>query len=173
LVTSRPIWRRLSVSVVDRCWASVLQTRKSTPDRPRVIMLFIAFPPAPPTPITQILGANSTHTWLCRTYRGPEIPPHGKLSMPARGCQGSGTLTGWWWSSCCGRWITFGEGEGMGILGTFFGGGCTVSTFSGSGDGLDRTSSTLSSMAMGEVCSMDGVVLGWGFAALLCDLKAF
>src|SRR4051794_33139791 len=39
--------------------ASVLATTKSQPTRPAVIMLFTAFPPAPPTPKTVILGFSS------------------------------------------------------------------------------------------------------------------
>src|SRR6476620_4661105 len=39
--------------------ASVLATTKSQPTRPAVIMLFTAFPPAPPTPNTVILGFSS------------------------------------------------------------------------------------------------------------------
>src|SRR6516164_4736619 len=39
--------------------ASVLETMKSTPDRPDTIMLLTALPPAPPTPHTMIRGFNS------------------------------------------------------------------------------------------------------------------
>mmetsp|Transcript_3648 Transcript_3648/g.6909 ORF Transcript_3648/g.6909 Transcript_3648/m.6909 type:complete len:207 (+) Transcript_3648:727-1347(+) len=58
-VTLWPICSLLSVSVVERCCASVLTARNSTPERLLAIMLLTAFPPAPPTPMTTILGANS------------------------------------------------------------------------------------------------------------------
>ena len=42
-----------------RACASVLATRKSTPDNPEAIMLFTALQPPPPTPQTMMRGFNS------------------------------------------------------------------------------------------------------------------
>ena len=42
-----------------KAWPSVLATTNSTPSRFDSIILFTALPPAPPTPITVILGVNS------------------------------------------------------------------------------------------------------------------
>ena len=51
-VTWMPIWTiRWAFDDVSAC-ASVFATTNSTPSRPDSIMLFTAFPPAPPTPNT-------------------------------------------------------------------------------------------------------------------------
>src|SRR5215216_6810293 len=47
-------------------WASVLATTKSQPTSPAVIMLLTAFPPAPPTPKTVILGLSSRMSGVVR-----------------------------------------------------------------------------------------------------------
>ena len=44
---------------MDKCWASVLSAKKSTPCNSLAIILLRALLPAPPTPTTKILGANS------------------------------------------------------------------------------------------------------------------
>ena len=47
-------------------WASVLATRKSTPDRPEVIILLTALQPPPPTPQTMMRGFNSLSSGALR-----------------------------------------------------------------------------------------------------------
>ena len=55
-VILRPSWIRRSAVEALSAWASVLATMKSTPWTSARIMLAMAFPPAPPTPITLIRG---------------------------------------------------------------------------------------------------------------------
>ena len=56
LVDSLPTCNLIDAAFLDKAWASVLAAMKSTPDNPRCIMLLIAFPPPPPTPITRIFA---------------------------------------------------------------------------------------------------------------------
>src|SRR5262249_13259507 len=56
---------RSAFDIVSAC-ASVLATTKSTPCRPAVIMLFTAFPPAPPTPNTVMRGLSSRISGMFR-----------------------------------------------------------------------------------------------------------
>ena len=55
-VTFTPSWILCAAREPSRACASVLHTRNSQPSRPEPIMLFTAFPPAPPTPMTVIFG---------------------------------------------------------------------------------------------------------------------
>jgi len=59
-VMSGPSWMRLSDEALLRACASVLATMKSTPSISALIMLAIALPPAPPTPMTMIFGRSSS-----------------------------------------------------------------------------------------------------------------
>jgi hypothetical protein len=53
-------WIRRSADEWLSAWASVLATTKSTPCTSAFIMLAMALPPAPPTPITLIRGRSSS-----------------------------------------------------------------------------------------------------------------
>ena len=59
-VMSGPSWMRFSADELDSACASVLATMNSTPSISAAIMFAIALPPAPPTPITMILGRKSS-----------------------------------------------------------------------------------------------------------------
>ncbi len=59
-VISGPSWMRCSAAALLSACASVLATMKSTPSISDSIMLAMALPPAPPTPITVIRGRNSS-----------------------------------------------------------------------------------------------------------------
>src|SRR5437763_3376227 len=59
-VILRPSWSRRSASEALSAWASVLATTKSTPWTSARIMLAMALPPAPPTPMTLIRGRSSS-----------------------------------------------------------------------------------------------------------------
>ena len=59
-VIAGPSWMRVSAIELFNAWASVLTTTKSTPSIPARIMLAMALPPAPPTPITVIRGRSSS-----------------------------------------------------------------------------------------------------------------
>ena len=56
----RPSWILRSARLWLSAWASVLATMKSTPWTSDWIMLAMALPPAPPTPITLIRGRSSS-----------------------------------------------------------------------------------------------------------------
>jgi len=58
-VTFTPIWIFDWARACDSACASVLATTNSTPSSCFSIMLFTAFPPAPPTPNTVIRGLRS------------------------------------------------------------------------------------------------------------------
>ena len=60
-----PSCRRCSALDATSAWASVLATTNSTPVRPAAIMLLTALQPAPPTPITVILGLKSVSFGSC------------------------------------------------------------------------------------------------------------
>jgi len=63
-VMPSPSWMRVSARETSSAWASVFAAMKVTPCSPERIMLLMALPPAPPTPITLILADFSLSTYV-------------------------------------------------------------------------------------------------------------
>ena len=73
-VIFRPSWIRRSASEELSAWASVLATTKSTPCTSARIMLAMALPPAPPTPMTLIRGRSSSTSGRMKSMLMSPIP---------------------------------------------------------------------------------------------------
>ena len=115
-VTSVPSWTLVGASLCLSAWASVFATTNSTPDRPWLIMVSRALPPAPPTPITLIRAwsspessnsrrssslptsrrsmesSDSAPAWFC-PFRAPRGSAFFAISHPPRSVLGCPAIT--------------------------------------------------------------------------------
>jgi cell division protein FtsZ len=84
-VILRPSWMRRSASEALRACASVLATTKSTPWTSARIMLAMALPPAPPTPITLMRGRSSSTSGRMKSMlMSPNLPQTAQRVEPSR-----------------------------------------------------------------------------------------